>query len=88
MKQSNCPNRKSGRKRAEDVENVDIVDRYKMLRILNKKYPHLFERNFPQKNVDVVDNYFFSRFSPIFTTSPAPIVINRSPLMQFFRMKS
>lgn len=88
MKQSNCPNRKGGRKRAKDVENVDIVDRHKMLRILNKKYPHLFERNFPQKNVDVVDNYFASRFSPIFTTSPAPIVINRSPLMQFFRMKS
>lgn len=56
--------------------------------VLHKKYPHLFEEDFPQKNVDNVDNYFFNRFSPIFTTSPAPIVINRSPLMQFFRTKS
>ena len=56
--------------------------------VLHKKYPHLFEEDFPQKNVDNVDNYFFNRFSPIFTTSPAPIVINRSPRMQFFRTKS
>ncbi len=33
--------------------------------------------------VDIVDSYFWSRFSPILTTSPAPIVINRSPFMQF-----
>ena len=33
--------------------------------------------------VDIVDNYCFKRFSPIFTRSPAPIVINRSPCIQF-----
>ena len=52
-------------------------------KIMHKKYPHFFWLSFPQKNVDIVDNYFFSRFSPILTTSPAPIVINKSPLMQF-----
>ena len=36
------------------------------------------------KTVDNVDNYLRRRFSPIFTTSPAPIVINRSPWVQFF----
>ena len=39
------------------------------------------------KNVDIVDNYRFRRFSPIFTTSPAPIVINRSPAVQFSKIK-
>ena len=58
--------------------------------------------NYPQENnkistgktgifccfpVDNVDNYLPSRFSPIFTTSPAPIVINRSPFMQFSNKK-
>ena len=38
------------------------------------------------KNVDIVDNYCFKRFSPIFTTSPAPIVINRSPGVQFSKI--
>ena len=37
--------------------------------------------------VESVDNYFFRRDSPIFSTSPAPIVINRSPFMQFFLRK-
>lgn len=36
------------------------------------------------KFVDIVDSYFSSRLSPILTTSPAPIVINKSPFMQFF----
>ena len=35
------------------------------------------------KNVDIVDNYCPRRSSPMFTTFPAPIVINRSPGMQF-----
>ncbi len=35
------------------------------------------------KTVDIVDNYLLSKFSPIFTTSPAPMVINKSPLVQF-----
>lgn len=43
------------------------------------KYPQQKVGNFHSFVVDIVDNYFLSRFSPIFTTSPAPIVINRSP---------
>ena len=31
---------------------------------------------------------YFRRFSPIFTTSPAPIVINKSPFWQFSIQKS
>ena len=34
-----------------------------------------------------VDNYLLRRFSPMFTTSPAPIVINMSPSLQFSRKK-
>ena len=33
--------------------------------VLHKKYPHLFEEDFPQKNVDNVDNYFFMRSFPM-----------------------
>ena len=39
------------------------------------------------KHVDNVDNYFPRRCSPMFTTSPAPIVINRSPCAQLFKRK-
>lgn len=53
----------------------------------NKKYPHPFLTFWSQKNVDNVDNQMPSRFSPIFTTSPAPIVINKSPSIQFFNKK-
>lgn len=48
-----------------------------------KKISTFFCRGSSRKNVDMVDNYFCRRDSPIFTTSPAPIVINRSPFMQF-----
>src|SRR5699024_4752528 len=49
---------------------------------------HMFytEKNV-YKHVDNVDNYLPRSCSPIFTTSPAPIVINRSPCVQFFRRK-
>lgn len=40
-----------------------------------------------KKSVDIVDNYCPRRDSPMFTTSPAPIVINRSPGMQFSSIK-
>lgn len=53
----------------------------------SKKYPHAVLPLRVPKNVDIVDNYMPSRFSPIFTTSPAPIVINKSPLIQFFNKK-
>ena len=36
-------------------------------------------------DVDIVDNYFPKRVSPIFTTSPAPIVINNSLGTRFSR---
>lgn len=52
--------------------------------IKRKKYPHFFARCPAEKNVDFVDDYFFKSISPMFTTSPAPIVINKSPFMQFF----
>lgn len=51
--------------------------------IFHKKYPHCYPQQKERDNVDIVDNYFFNRFSPILTTSPAPIVINKSPLVQF-----
>ena len=42
------------------------------------------KKGFPEKlfekAVDNVENYELRRESPIFTTSPAPIVINRSPV--------
>ena len=37
----------------------------------------------PRNFVDNVDNYRASRFSPTRYTSPAPIVINTSPCLQF-----
>ena len=40
------------------------------------------------KCVDNVDNYFSSSSSPMVTTFPAPIVINRSSCIHFFRTKS
>ena len=55
-------------------ENVDLF----------QKYPHLFRWIFTSKNVDNVDKNYFNKFSPILKTSPAPIVINKSPLIQFF----
>lgn len=47
--------------------------------LCKQKYPQSKVSNFHLKNVDIVDNYSFKRFSPMFTTSPAPIVINKSP---------
>ena len=57
---------------------------------MTKFYPHEIKK-YPQVEivlaksglVDNVENYIPSRFSPILSTSPAPIVINRSPFMQF-----
>ena len=37
--------------------------------------------------VDNVDNYCPKRVSPTFTMSPAPIVINKSPFIQFSNKK-
>lgn len=48
-----------------------------------KKYPQLGYQKNVDKVVDKVDNYSSIKCSPIRTTSPAPIVINMSPLVQF-----
>ena len=39
-----------------------------------------------KKIVDNVDNYWERMDSPMFTTSPAPIVINKSPFIQFSKI--
>ena len=44
---------------------------------------HTADGRYPVCCVDKVENYFPSRFSPISTTFPAPIVINKSPSIQF-----
>ena len=46
------------------------------------------DRHLPTKIVDYVDNSYFKRSSPIFTTFPAPIVINKSPFIHFSLKKS
>ena len=51
------------------------------------KNPHAFEVQNVNKRVDNVDNYFPRSVSPIFTTFPAPIVINKSPGEQLFNKK-
>lgn len=51
------------------------------------KNPHARHVWNVHKHVDNVDNYFPRRCSPIFTTSPAPIVINKSPCAQLFKRK-
>ena len=67
---------------------VDNVDKnYKMRQnkgFCQEKNPHFPGDKIPQEDVDNVDNYIPSKVSPISTTFPAPIVINRSPLTQFF----
>ena len=59
----------------------------KIIHTITKKYPHFSSEVIRNKNVDIVENYFPMRFSPIFTTSPAPIVINKSPLIHFSNKK-
>ena len=39
--------------------------------------------NFVEKLLWITKNAYFTRSSPILYTSPAPIVINKSPLIQF-----
>lgn len=53
----------------------------------NKKYPHFYYEVIRNENVDNVENYFPIKFSPILTTSPAPMVINKSPLIHFSNKK-
>ena len=49
-----------------------------------QKNIHINDRCYkPIKYVDMWISYLESRFSPTLTISPAPIVINKSPLIQF-----
>lgn len=72
------------------VKNVNNVDNFarkfkaliqKLFR--SKNYPQLIVKKLAKKLWIMWINYFFSKFSPIFTTFPAPIVINKSPSVQF-----
>ena len=66
--------------------NVDNVDRNKKGRNHNVSGIKISTGKRMRRrvfSVDSVYNYFFSRFSPILTTSPAPIVINKSSFVQF-----
>lgn len=68
----------------EIVDNVDKnQDHTKTLGKTAKKYPHFLSYIKSLKNVDNVENYFETMRSAILTTSPAPTVINKSPLIQF-----
>lgn len=80
------------------MDNVDNVDKIwkaseiqgksqKKIPQKNKNYPRPRKGNAAPETVDNVDNYIPRRFSPIFTTSPAPIVINKSSFMQFSKRK-
>ena len=79
----------------ETVENVDyflkgLVFLQKMQSFLStekRKISTTLMHPFAPKIVDIVDNYFPRMLSPIFRTSPAPIVINKSPLIQFCNKK-
>ncbi len=55
--------------------------------IVLQRNPHNYLRKIVDNYVDNVDNYLPSSDSPTFTMSPAPIVINRSPLIQFSSKK-
>ena len=42
-----------------------------------KRNPQRYPQKMVDKAVDNVDNFYLTRFSPIKTTFPAPIVINK-----------
>lgn len=77
----------SSRDRAGIVENVETVDNFPICPDSGVFFKRLSTDRNPAFYVDNVDSYRPSRVSPIFTTSPAPIVINRSPFMQFSNRK-
>ena len=52
--------------------------------MLTKKNPHSMVEVFPNRMWIMWITYRPRRCSPTFTISPAPIVINRSPFIQFF----
>lgn len=70
-----------------NVDCVDNVDYFsKSLKIKGKigqKKSTFFKVENGLKKCGLVENYLATKSFAIFTTSPAPIVINRSPLVQF-----
>ena len=77
------PLKKSPGKSTGKVENVDNFFKRRNKGISSKKISTAFACQGQNKKCGYVDNFYFVMESLIFTTSPAPIVINKSPLIQF-----
>lgn len=91
--------KRADRENVDNVDKVDIIwagwkktpQHRNIWACRTAEYPQRGEKlsTGPEKKnrfrpVDIVDNQAPRRLSPILCTSPAPIVINRSPFMQFF----
>lgn len=71
------------------VDNVDNLIKCGKIKVLWQKISTGFWRiKIPKKLWIMWITYLLSRFSPTFTISPAPIVINMSPWIEFFIKKS
>ena len=68
--------------KGKSVENTMFFIENTKVYVNKKIHNHLLPEK-PQMIVDNVSNYFPKRCSPMFTTSPAPIVINKSFFLQF-----
>lgn len=66
-----------------NVENVDSDKKERNHKVFTIKISTGKRMQCRVFSVDSVHNYYFNRFSPILTTSPAPIVINKSSFVQF-----
>ncbi len=66
-----------------NVENVDSDKKERNHKVFAIKISTGKRMQCRVFSVDSVHNYYFNRFSPILTTSPAPIVINKSSFVQF-----
>lgn len=60
-----------------------LILKNKIIMLCKHKNPQGYTTKNVDKHVDNVDNYRPKSSSPIFRTSPAPIVINKSPGIQF-----
>ena len=66
-----------------NVENVDSDKKERNHKVFAIKISTGKRMQCRVFSVDSVHNYYFNRFSPILTTSPAPIVINKSSFVLF-----
>lgn len=85
--ENSCKKMQSQRESAENI-SIFCVNFFIHYPCNRKKNPQPGYQLIVDKVVDNVDNYKPSKDSPIETTSPAPIVINKSPLVQFSSKKS